>query len=1853
MLSTPRFLTGLVAALGLLVAQLQCTHHNNDVAPSITAQPQGATVLAPATATFTVTATGDPTPSYQWSLNGSAISGATSAAYTTPATTAAMNGGSYTVTVSNGVGSPVTSTAAILIVNAAPIITTQPAAASVTAGGTATFTVAATGAPAPTYQWYLNGAAITGATADAYTTPATTLANNGDSYTVTVSNGVGAAVTSSAAVLTVDQAQVLVTQPASVLVTAPATATFTVAATGNPLTYQWYVNGGAITGATSASYTTGPTSLAMNGNIYTVIVSGFSSPVTSASATLTVDAPPAITIQPASISITDPATATFSVTATGNPAPTFQWNLAGTPIGGATGSSYTTPATSLAMNGNSYTVTVSNGIGSPVTSNPAVLTVDQAVAITTQPTAQVVTVPATATFSVAASGFPAPTYQWNLNGVAITGATGASYTTPATTAAMNGGSYTVTVGNGIGSPVTSGPVVLTVDFAAAITTPPASASVGVGGTATFSVVATGNPAPTYQWSLGGTAIGGATGSSYTTPATTLAMSGNSYTVTVTNGIGSPVTSAAAILTVTNAAAITGQPASQTVTAPATATFTVTATGSPAPTYQWNLNGAAISGATGASYTTPTTTPSMNGQSYTVTVTNGIGSPVTSSAALLTVDYPAAITTPPASASTGVGGTATFSVVASGNPAPTYQWNLGGVAIGGATGSSYTTPAATLAMNGNSYTVTVGNGIGSAVTSAPAILTVTNAAAITTQPTAQTVTAPAPATFTVVASGSPAPSYQWNLNGTAIAGATSASYTTPATSLGMNGNSYTVTVGNGVGAPVTSAPALLTVDVAAAITVQPIGTVVIAPAPGTFTVTASGNPAPTYQWNLNGTAIAGATGASYTTPATTLAMDQSSYTVTVSNGIGSPVTSSAALLSVKTGPVITTQPIATTVVAPATATFTVAATGNPAPAYQWSLNGTTIPGATSASYTTPATSLALNGGIYTVSVSNGVGTAVTSNAALLTVDAAPAITTQPASVAVNAPSTATFTVVATGNPAVTYQWNLGGTPIGGATSASYTTPATSTAMDQNSYTVTVSNGIGSPVTSNAAILSVHTGPVITAQPQGVTVTAPATATFSVTATGNPAPSYQWSVNGVSIPGATSASYTTPATTLAMEFNNYAVTLTNGVGPSVTSNSAQLVVNVAPAITTQPQAQNISLNTPLNLSVVASGYPSSFNYQWYLNGSQIPGATSSSYYVASAQLTDSGSYYVTVDNGIGTPAQSAPATVTVSPTYTVSGTMTYANNGLGAPGIHLVLDTTPPQTQTTSSTGTFSFSNVPVGTWTITPSISGPTAVFYPAVSTFTVTNANVVLYPEVALGYVVSGNVSYSGSQTGEIYIFLRDVNYGTRMATAISSTGGWSIHGVPPGTYSLQAKMDTAGRGAFSVNDPQGSWPSNITVKAANVTGITMTIADHSVSMAGLGGPGLHVYPNASGALLRYDTLVDSNNNAIPTHYRVQWSPDAGFSTISDSRLYPEGPTNAVILPANGTTLVTGNTYYFRVRGEAGALVGDWTTLGSPVTIAGPAGGHTITGTVTFPQASAGPLVVVYVDVNSNTFYGTIVESPVSPQFYTITGVASGTFLQVGIMDQNQDGVIDAGDAIYGVNNTGAYVTVAGDLSGQDFALPGVNAQATANTYHGQYNGGSDNYALWFSLVEYAKHIVSATLVSGPNVVAPTDFPYNSNDQTGFWMTLVGDRPALTDSYGIQVVYSDGTSEILSPPVTAVLDAFVTNLSPMGTGNHSGNPADTQPTFTWTAPAAPPAGYSYTFSIWDNNGNTVWSIPSGNSNAADFSSTITSIVWGIDPTDGTNSPTIPSLAVYTQYSWGVQVNDAAGNASMQQVPYMP
>lgn len=399
-------------------------------------------------------------------------------------------------------------------------------------------------------------------------------------------------------------------------------------------------------------------------------------------------------------------------------------------------------------------------------------------------------------------------------------------------------------------------------------------------------------------------------------------------------------------------------------------------------------------------------------------------------------------------------------------------------------------------------------------------------------------------------------------------------------------------------------------VAIAISAQPTDQNVSVGDDANFQVKASGD-VTGYQWQTSSDGgktwsdVAGATQSNYTRAAVDATLDGRQYRVQVS-GSGGPIYSSAVTLTVTaaTPASITVQPAAQTATAGQGVTFSVTAAGTSLH-YQWqsSSNGsswTSLSGANAASLALSAVATSDNGTQYRVLVSNSLNS-VTSQAAALTVNAAPvkvSITTQPAAASVSAPATATFSVVAVGTPAPIYQWQRSGAggstfaDIAGATAASYTTPATSTADNGTQYRVVVTNASSSAI-SQAASLSVAAAsvvPTFTTQPAAASVTAPAGATFTAAASGTPTPTYQWQVSTdggttfSNINGATAASYTLASTTVANNGQRLRVVATNSAG-SATSSAATLTV--APASSGVVSSHRLSTTYGHTLAVRADG------------------------------------------------------------------------------------------------------------------------------------------------------------------------------------------------------------------------------------------------------------------------------------------------------------------------------------------------------------------------------------------------------------------------------------------------------------------------------------------------------------------------------------------------------------------------------------------------------------------------------------------------------------------------------------------
>jgi hypothetical protein len=774
-----------------------------------------------------------------------------------------------------------------------------------------------------------------------------------------------------------------------------------------------------------------------------------------------------------------------------------------------------------------------------------------------------------------------------------------------------------------------------------------------------------------------------------------------------------------------------------------------------------------------------------------------------------------------------------------------------------------------------------------------------------------------------------------------------------------------------------------------------------------------------------------------------------------------------------------------------------------------------------------------------------------------------------------------------------------------------------------------------------------------------------------------------------------------------------------------------------------------------SVNVSGGTS--NYTWTVNGTTVPtnGTPVSPSNADSLTASSTGGntlsiggtpvsaetvdLNVSVQDATGAAAGPILYTVTVNPMgYTISGFVQLGTgSGLGGVTMTLTQGASTIQTVTTvtndascagpGSSGCFTFIGVPNGTYTVTPSISGSnwagaTALFNPAlVSSISVNNSNVMnLNFQAAVGYTVTGTVTNGSAsgKTGTIYVNLYNSsqtcnNNGPCNGTAIpysiyqSSGGGFTINGVQPGTYSLNAWLDNVGLGVQNGSNPTASI-SSFTVPASTPPSLTLLDATNN-NFNAMNGPTISgIAPINNGVMVQLKPLTNGNNIEMPPRYHVQWSTSSTFATIAGEvggttpQLRATGGDQPYILTSlnanNLTGLTNSSNLYFRIRGENSSLstLTQWTVWGcdpttgttctksgnsaSPtlVTIgpATPTSPVTVSGTITYTGTvgTGAPLYVGCFDQNSGNIYGEVFATPSFPQAYSLQVSTGADCYMFVFLDNNNDGIIDIGDAsdLNSANDNADVLSVTGPVSGYNITLPSSNSVVAVTTSHSQQQGqsNSDMYNVDFDVRSGIKLPVAVELTtneSNDDLLAPFDMAPSQPNQDGgrfeSWSNVFG-TPSNGDIYHLQVVYSDGSSDASLPAtISTVLSAFATNLSLVTSGG-SGVTADT-PTFTWTNPTNP-GNYTYQFQLSLQNGGPIWQIPGNNSKVNGFSSSLStfSLAWPTnscsnnnwsgsysDPDGDNNPPSVCSLSSGTQYQWTVNVQDSNGNSAQMQTSF--
>jgi hypothetical protein len=275
---------------------------------------------------------------------------------------------------------------------------------------------------------------------------------------------------------------------------------------------------------------------------------------------------------------------------------------------------------------------------------------------------------------------------------------------------------------------------------------------------------------------------------------------------------------------------------------------------------------------------------------------------------------------------------------------------------------------------------------------------------------------------------------------------------------------------------------------------------------------------------------------------------------------------------------------------------------------------------------------------------------------------PVITSQPQSLTVVAGTNAVFSVSASGNLPINYQWQLNGAALPNATDATLNIIGVQPANAGN-YSVKLGNSFGT-TTSAVALLTVLAPPTFTTQPASRTNLPNTTASFNAAVTGTSPLAYQWQANGIPL---SNNSRITGVTTTNLVLQNvqpidagaYSLLASNAAGLA-TSYPAVLTVSVPPVITAQPTNLNVLVGSSVAFYVSASA-PGALAFNWQRNGGflddggNVSGATSSALSLSNVQTNDSAAYRVILANNSGAVTSDvAVLTVTrtaVAPTITL--------------------------------------------------------------------------------------------------------------------------------------------------------------------------------------------------------------------------------------------------------------------------------------------------------------------------------------------------------------------------------------------------------------------------------------------------------------------------------------------------------------------------------------------------------------------------------------------------------------------------
>ncbi len=1098
-----------------------------------------------------------------------------------------------------------------------------------------------------TYQWYVNGAAVSGATGTTYTTSTFTSTSsssyyvqvsgnnyvvNSNTYTITPDTSVSASISSNLNPSDVGQ---------SVVFTASGSG-----GSGSYSNYNFYLNGNSVQSGSSNQWTEDFTSGGSN-SVYVVVTdtnggTGQSSTISQIvypdpQAYLLNDMTPGVfyvysyTSGPTegAVPYSDISSYPLSMPAS-FPNSVSAWT--GTFNDGGFGYDYGNPGYS----GGTY-------LGRPVQAYPSSLGV-----LNTEPGGGAYD---EGYMAVTVLYFAAGTYTFNgeyddngamfisNNGVDWTSIIGSSAwhsegaTAYSGTETLSAGWYFFVVDNGnMGGGPSMSALNITGGSISTSGTPPITNPTDAGNTQFFLTAVMGGSGTGYTYSLTGT------GATYTTPAFNTTLSSGSYTVSMTATDANGITATASASQVINSdptVSASSNVSSADVNYPIE--FSSSPSGGTSPyTYSWTIGGTQVSTSqdfsqsfsTAGTYTVEVTVTDSIGETYSASVT-------------VTINNNPSVSVSSSQNPTDVGNSVTFTASESGGTGTiSYAWTINGASEGSGSTLDYSFSSS------GTYTVevTVTDSDGH-VASASITETVYSDPSVSVSSSQNPTDVGNSVTFAASPSGgSGSYTYQWYENSAAISGATSSTYTTSFSSSGTY--DFYVIIHDSVGNSAQSSTLDETVNSDPSVSISSsqnptdIGNSV------TFTATGSGGTGSyTYQWYLNGTAVSGSTDSTFTT--TFSYSGSPTIYVVLSDSLGDSSTSSTITEKVNPDPEVSVSSSQNPTDVGNSVTFTASASkGTGSFSYVWYLNGATQ----SSTSSTFSTSFSSAGTYYiNVTVKDSVGNTA-SYSLIETVNVDPTVSVKSSQNPTDIGNSVTFTASPSGGTgSYTYQWYVNDAAVSGATSQSYTTSFSSAGTD--SVYMVIKDSIGNSATSSTITETVNPDPSVSISSSQNPTDVGNSVTFTASPSGGSTPySYAWYNDGT-LESSTTSTYTTSFSSAGTYTIEAIITDING--NKAYANYSEMV-NVDPTVSVKSSQNPTDIGNSVTFTATPSGGTSPYTYQWYYgsNSTAISGATQYEY-TRSFSATGTYEYYVIITDANGNTARAYfNETVNSDPSVTVS-------------------------------------------------------------------------------------------------------------------------------------------------------------------------------------------------------------------------------------------------------------------------------------------------------------------------------------------------------------------------------------------------------------------------------------------------------------------------------------------------------------------------------------------------------------------------------------------------------------------------